>query len=203
MSVADLYRRLRRGAPIIVVSGLPRSGTSMAMRMLDAGGVATLTDGIRAADDSNPEGYYEFERVKELDKNTDTGWLEEARGKAVKIISFLLTYLPDRFEYRVIFMDRHLDELLASQHKMLVSRGEATDPGPDVQMREVYQEHLAKVERFLKARRCFSTLRVSYRDVIDNPAAAARRIDEFLGGGLNVERMAAVADRRLYRNRQS
>jgi hypothetical protein len=203
VSIADLYRRVRRGAPIIVVSGLPRSGTSMAMKMLDAGGVPTLADGIRAADEDNPEGYYEFERVKELDKNGDTGWLRDARGKAVKIISFLLTYLPDTFEYRVIFMDRNLDEVLASQQKMLVRRGEATGTSGDPHMRQVYQEHLAKVDRFLKARTCFATLRLGYRNVIDNPAVEARRIDEFLGGRLDVERMAAVADRRLYRHRQS
>jgi hypothetical protein len=203
MSIADLYRRVRRGAPIIVVSGLPRSGTSMAMKMLDAGGVPTLADGIRIADEDNPEGYYELERVKDLDKNGDTAWLREARGKAVKIISFLLTYLPDTFEYRVIFMDRDLDEVLASQQKMLVRRGEAKGTSQDTHMRQVYQEHLAKVDRFLTARTCFATLRLGYRNVIDNPAVEARRIDEFLGGRLNVERMAAVADRRLYRNRQS
>ena len=175
----------------------------MAMKMLDAGGVPTLADGIRAADEDNPEGYYEFERVKELDKNGDTRWLRQARGKAVKIISFLLTYLPDTFEYRVIFMDRNLDEVLASQQEMLMRRGEAPGASQDTHMRQVYQEHLAKVDRFLNARKCFATLRLGYRNVIDNPAVEARRIDEFLGGRLNVERMAAVADRRLYRHRQS
>src|ERR1700730_12387191 len=112
--VDRLYRRLRYGAPIVVVSGTPRSGTSMAMKMLDAGGMPTLTDGIRAADESNPKGYYEFERVKELDKNGDIAWLSDARGNAVKIISFLLTFLPESFDYQVIFMDRDLDEVLAS-----------------------------------------------------------------------------------------
>src|SRR5437764_15261399 len=122
-SLPHLFRRLRYGAPIIVVSGLPRSGTSMAMKMLDAGGVGIVTDGVRTADESNPKGYYEFEPVKELDKNGDLSWLPGARGKAVKIISFLLTYLPDTFDYQVLFMNRDIDEVLASQNKMIAARG--------------------------------------------------------------------------------
>src|SRR5262249_33021607 len=149
-AVDRFWRRLRRGAPIVVVSGLPRSGTSMAMKMLDAGGVPTLTDGIRAADDSNPKGYFELERVKELDKNGDSAWLAGARGKAVKIISFLLTYVPESYDYQVIFMDRDIDEVLASQNKMLAARGEAAGTAPDAQIRQAYQGHLTKVDRFLK-----------------------------------------------------
>ena len=195
------FRRLRRGAPIIVVSGLPRSGTSMAMKMLGAGGVPTLTDGIREADDSNPLGYFELERVKELDKTQDHGWLREARGKAVKIISFLLTYVPDTFDYQVIFMNRDIDEVLQSQNKMLTARGEERGTAPDAQMRQAYEQHLEKVNRFLGGRRCFSTLQIQYKAVLDDPAREARRINEFLGGRLDVSRMAAVADRSLYRNR--
>jgi hypothetical protein len=201
--VDRLYRRLRYGAPIVVVSGLPRSGTSMAMKMLDAGGMPTLTDGIRAADESNPKGYYEFERVKELDKNGDAAWLADARGKAVKIISFLLTFVPEAFDYQVVFMDRDIDEVLASQNKMLVARGEAADAARNPQMRHAYQQHLQKVDRFLRNRKCFTSMRLGYKDVIDNPAAEARRLNEFLGGRLNVERMTAVADRELYRNRKA
>ena len=200
--IARFFRRLRRGAPIVVVSGLPRSGTSMAMKMLEAGGVPIVTDGIRTADESNPKGYYEFERVKELDKNGDTAWLGEARGKAVKIISFLLTYLPDTYDYHVVFMNRDVDEVLASQNKMLAARGETADAADDEKMRDVYGKHLEKVGRFLRSRRCFTTLQVRYRDVIDNPAAEAQRLNDFLGGRLNVEQMAAVADRELYRNRK-
>src|SRR5262245_34492606 len=200
--ISSFFRRLRRGAPIVVVSGLPRSGTSMAMKMLEAGGVPIVTDGIRTADESNPKGYYEFERVKELDKNGDTAWLGDARGKAVKIISFLLTYLPDGYDYQVVFMNRDIDEVLASQNKMLVARGEHPDTAGDAQMRKVYEQHLAKVERFLRNRACFATLRVGYKDVIDNPSTQAARINEFLGGRLNVARMSEVADRELYRNRK-
>src|SRR5262245_44885322 len=148
--IADFFRRLRRGAPIVVVSGLPRSGTSMAMKMLEAGGVPIVTDGIRTADESNPKGDYEFERGKELEKNGDPAWLRDARGKAVKIISFLLTYLPDGYDYQVVFMNRDVDEVLASQNKMLVARGETGDPVDDEKMREVYRKHLEKVGRFLR-----------------------------------------------------
>jgi len=201
-SLARLVRRLRVGEPIIVVSGLPRSGTSMAMKMLDAGGVPTLTDGVRTADESNPKGYFELERVKELDKTEDYSWLRGARGKAVKIISFLLTYVPDTFDYQVIFMDRDIDEVLQSQNKMLAARGESGGAASDAEMRQMYEQHLKKIDRFLRNRKCFSTLHVNYKSAIDNPAAEARRINEFLGGRLDVARMEAVADRGLYRNRR-
>jgi hypothetical protein len=202
VTLADrLYRRFRYGAPIVVVSGLPRSGTSMAMKMLEAGGMPLLTDGLRTADESNPKGYYEFEPVKELDKNGDAVWLAGARGKAVKIISFLLTYLPDRFDYQVIFMNRDLDEVLASQNKMLVARGERSETD-DERMRALYRQHLDKVDRFLNHRRCFTMLKVGYADAVRDPAGEARRIDRFLGGRLDVARMAEVADRELYRNRK-
>ena len=195
-------RRLRYGKPIVVVSGLPRSGTSMAMKMLEAGGMAILADGIRAADVSNPEGYYEFEPVKELDKGGDVAWLSAARGKAVKIISFLLTWLPESYDYRVIFMQRDLREVLASQNAMLAHRGEPSGSAADEQMRRLYEEHLQKVARFMSNRSCFSTLTVAYRDVVEHPREAAGRIDEFLGGTLNVDRMATIADPALYRNRR-
>ena len=124
MPPASLIRRLRRGRPIVVVSGLPRSGTSMAMKMIAAGGLPVVTDGLRHADASNPNGYYEFEHVKNLDKAGDLSWLAEARGKAVKIISFLITYLPEAYDYRVVFMQRDLSEVIASQNRMLDARGD-------------------------------------------------------------------------------
>jgi len=130
----------------------------MTMKMLDAGGLPTLTDGVRTPDESNPKGYYEFEPVKQLDKNGDTAWLADARGKGVKIISFLLTFLPETFDYQVISMQRDLDEVLASQNKMLVARGERPDTANDPTMRRVYEQHLEKVDRFLRNRRCFTTL---------------------------------------------
>jgi len=203
-SFDHMVRRLKYGKPIVVVSGLPRSGTSMAMKMLEAGGMPILADGIRTADISNPKGYYEFEPVKELDKGGDVTWLAEARGKAVKIISFLLTWLPERYDYRVIFMQRDLREAIASQNAMLAHRGETPAPGSasDDQIRKMYEDHLQKVTRFMANRPCFSSLTVGYREVVENPRDAAGRIDAFLGGTLDVERMAAVADPSLYRNRR-
>jgi Sulfotransferase family len=174
----------------------------MAMKMLEGGGIPILADGIRTADISNPKGYYEFEPVKELDKGGDLAWLAEARGKAVKIISFLLTWLPETYDYRVIFMQRDLREVLASQNAMLAHRGEALGAADDEQMLRMYEDHLQKVARFMANRSCFSTLTVDYRDVVQNPRDAAGRIDEFLGGTLDVERMAAIADPALYRNRR-
>src|ERR1700674_4934882 len=124
-----ISRRLRRGKPIIVVSGLPRSGTSMLMNMLRGGGVRRLTAGSRRADDSNPRGYFEYEPVKGLDKNEDLSWVPRARGQAVKVISFLLTWLPETYDYRVIFMQRDLDEIIASQHQMLARQGLPSEAG--------------------------------------------------------------------------
>src|SRR4029453_10711332 len=113
------------------------------------------------------------------------------------------TSRPASYDYHVVFMNRDVDEVLASQNKMLAARGEPADTADDAKMREIYGKHLEKGGRFLRNRRCFTTLQVRYRDVIDNPAAEARRLNEFLGGRLNVEQMATVADRELYRNRKS
>src|ERR1700682_4057584 len=118
-SARRVYRRLRFGPPVVVISGLPRSGTSMVMKMLESGGLEVMTDGLRVADASNPNGYYEVERVKRLNSDDDRSWLAQSRGKAIKIISFLLTYLPDSNDYHVIFMHRSLDEVIKSQNAML------------------------------------------------------------------------------------
>jgi hypothetical protein len=196
-----LFRRLTRGRPIIVVSGLPRSGTSMIMKMLDAGGVPIMTDGARSADESNPLGYYEFEPVKSLASGGDSSWLADARGKAIKIVSPLLTHVPDRWDYKVVFVRRDLDEVIASQNAMLAARREPRG-APDERMRAVYEEHLQQVGRFLARRPCFSTLTVQYADVLSNPEAQAARIAAFVGGQLDLPRMAAVVDERLYRRRR-
>lgn len=201
MAPISLFRRLRRGRPVVVVSGLPRSGTSMAMKMLEAGGLPILTDGLRQADGSNPNGYYEFEPVKQLDKQGDTAWLAGARGKAVKIISFLLTYLPESYDYQVVFMRRDLGEVVSSQNTMLDARGEARGAADD-RTSALYEQHLEQVERFLRQRRCFSALMVDYADVLSDPRGQAERINALVGGHLDVDRMAAVAEPSLYRNRR-
>src|SRR3954447_12968927 len=120
-------------APVIVVSGLPRSGTSLMMNMLQAGGVPIVTDAQRIADDDNPKGYFELERVKQMGRG-DVDWVGDSHGKAVKVISYLLKNLPPTSSYKVLFMRRRLPEVLASQKKMLIRRGEPTDAVPDAQM---------------------------------------------------------------------
>jgi hypothetical protein len=199
-----IVRRLRYGRPIVVVSGLPRSGTSLAMQMLDAGGVPILTDAVRTADQSNPKGYYELEAVKDLHRQGDTSWLADARGKAVKIVSFLLTWLPETYDYKVVFMLRDLDEVIASQATMLRARGESEDSSQsDGSTRRTYEDHLEQVFRLLARRSCFSRLSVEYRDVLEQPLEQARRIADFVGMRVNVDAMARVADRSLYRSRKT
>lgn len=187
--------------PVVVVSGLPRSGTSMLMKMLEAGGIPPLTDSIRAADEDNPKGYYEFERVKALDKG-DTDWLAEAQGKSVKVISALLKYLPDTYEYKVIYIRRNMPEILASQRKMLIRRGEDPDKLDDEQMAELFAKHVAQVEQWLKEQPNISVLYVHYSEILSGPEKQSNDINAFLGGQLDSMRMAMVIDPDLYRNRQ-
>jgi hypothetical protein len=194
------YRRLRYGRPIVVVSGLPRSGTSMLMKMLEAGGLPLVMDGLRTADEDNPKGYYEDERVKNLAKEPDRRWLEAARGKAIKIISFLLKELPGHYNYRVVFMRRNLQEVLASQTKMLKRRGEGSESS-DERMRELFESDLWKALYLMRHRPQFEALEVHYREVLERPREQADRINRFLGGGLDVAAMTGVVDRELYRNR--
>jgi hypothetical protein len=172
----------------------------MAMKMLEAGGLQIVTDGVRSADPSNPNGYYEFDQVKLLADKGDTAWMADARGKAVKIVSFLLTYVPESYDYNVVFLRRDLGEIIASQNTMLDARGEQRGAG-DHRIRAHYEQHLEEVERFLARRSCFATLMVNYTDVLIRPRQEAARINAFIGGRLDVDRMAAVADPTLYRSR--
>ena len=195
-----LIRRLRFGLPIIVVSGLPRSGTSMLMRMLAAGGVPLVTDGERAADEDNPLGYFELERVKALGGEDARSWLAGARGKAVKVISYLIESLPRGHDYRVVFLNRNLSEVLASQKKMLVRRGE-TSTTSDERMTELFEAHLRKARRLLRDDSRFVTLEVAYADIVADPAGQSRRIAAFVGVPVDVDRMAGAVEPSLYRNR--
>lgn len=200
-SLVRFVRRLRYGQPIVVVSGLPRSGTSMMMQMLQAGGLEIVTDAVRTPDGSNPKGYFELEAVKDLDKGAPPAWLAGARGKAVKIVSSLVRWLPETYDYQVIFMERNLDEVIASQNKMLADRGSLQDEGQHDRIRHLYQTHIEDTLRLLDARRCISTLVVDYSETLARPEDTARRVDRFLQGRLDVSRMAAAADPALYRNR--
>jgi nucleoside diphosphate kinase len=201
-SIARSYRRLRYGQPIVVVSGLPRSGTSMIMKMLEAGGLSVLTDGMRTADEDNPKGYYEVERVKDLARETDKGWLAEARGKGIKVISFLLKSLPSTFNYKVVFIRRDLEEVLASQRKMLARRSETEEAAPE-RMRALFEDDLWRASYQLKRRPEFESIELHYSAVLARPLEEARRLSAFLGGGLDAEAMAAAVDPQLYRNRAS
>jgi hypothetical protein len=195
--------RASRGEPIVVVSGLPRSGTSMMMRMLEAGGLPVLADGERGADIDNPKGYFELERIKHLERETDKSYLRAARGKAVKVISFLIKELPDENDYRVLFMRRDLDEVLASQQKMIDRlASQDTDAGAEA-MKEAFRNDIARVRVLCRTRPNFALCEIRYRDAVTDPAAASRAVNEFLGGRLDEAAMRAAVDASLYRNRSS
>jgi hypothetical protein len=185
---------------IVVVSGLPRSGTSMMMSMLRAGGVPILTDNIRRADEDNPQGYYEFELVRQLEH--DTSWLDDAVGKAVKVISQLVPQLPPEYEYRIVFMLRNMAEILASQRQMLIRRGRQANAVTDEALAQVFYRHLVEVRQWIEAQPNMHVLYVHYGDVLSQPVEQAQRVDRFLGGVLSVPAMAGVVDERLHRQRR-
>lgn len=184
---------------VTVVSGLPRTGTSMMMAMLQAGGLEPLTDEIRAADEDNPKGYFEYERVKALEQG-DVAWLSLAEGKAVKVISWLLPKLPPDHHYRVIFMMRDLDEVLASQKRM-IERREQQQLTDDATLRSLYERHLAQVREWAAREPNVDVLYVTHADMVSEPGRHLERVSTFLGGSYSVESMAAVLDRSLYRQR--
>jgi len=186
---------------ITVVSGLPRSGTSLMMQMLTAGGIPPLTDALRSADDDNPRGYFELEKVKLL--RQDRSWLPEAAGKVVKIIHLLLMELPTDQQYRVVFMHRDLAEVTKSQAVMLERSGKSGAAMSPEKLAAVFFNQLATVRKWLAERPCFRVMDVNYAELIKNPAASAREINEFLGGSLDVNAMIAAVDPTLYRNRAS
>jgi hypothetical protein len=199
-----LGRGLRRrdvGEPVVVVSGLPRSGTSMMMKMLEAGGLPIMTDGTRGADRDNPKGYFEYERVKDLERETDKSYLRAARGKALKVISFLIKDLPDDNDYRVIFMRRDLEEVLASQDKMIERLGGADASAGQEAMKEAYRNDIVRTRLLCRKRPNFALIEVHYKATVEDPAAAARKVSEFLGRRLDEAAMRRAVDESLYRNR--
>jgi hypothetical protein len=185
---------------ITVVSGLPRSGTSLMMKILEAGGKTVLTDNLTSADEDNLKGYYEDERVKALHK--DNAWISESESQVVKVISYLLKYLPEGHEYKVIFMERNIPEVLASQKKMMQRRGEPIDDVPDEVMTVIFQKHLDETIDWLGQQRNMQTLFISYNDSLDAPKATVEKVNSFLGGGMDIEKMIQVVDPSLYRQRK-
>ncbi len=182
---------------ITIVSGLPRSGTSMMMQMLAAGGLPSLTDGQRTADEDNPRGYLEYAKAKSL--RSDNSWLAEAKGRAVKVIAQLLEHLP-KDNYRLIFMQRDLHEVVNSQRTMLDRSGKQGARLTDEQLESAFSKQLLHVDRILVAREVPS-LKVSYRSCIETPNVVAAEVNRFLGGGLDECAMAGAIDATLYRQK--
>lgn len=184
---------------IVVVSGLPRSGTSMMMQILEAAGLEIVTDNVRKADNDNPRGYFEDERVKKLKE--DSSWLTQCRGKVLKVISLLLFDLPPDQRYRIVFMERELKEVLASQKLMLERRGEKADEVPDEVMASKFAKHLDQVKQWIARQEFIEVLYVNHREVLNDPRRQAERVYRFLNLPHQVERAAQVVERSLYRQR--
>jgi len=184
---------------IIIVSGLPRSGTSLMMQMLDNGGIEAVTDNIRTADTDNPRGYYEYEIVKKV--KTDQSWLPATRGKVFKMISQLLYDLPPGERYRIIFMERDFDEMLESQEKMLQRLGKKAAPREEI--KKAYTLHVKKLRDWLAQQRHMEVLAVCYNELLQDPQKQAERVNTFLGGRAHLDKMVSAVDPSLYRNRKT
>jgi hypothetical protein len=184
---------------ITVVSGLPRSGTSLMMQMISAGGMPVLTDGLRSADDNNPKGYLEWEAAKSLPKNPEL--IAGAEGKVVKIISALLFSLPAGYEYRVVFMRRPLEEIVASQDKMFQRLGKEVPPASNETVFTAFQQHLTKVKTWLSQQSNISVLYVDYAAAVQNPREEAGKISQFLGLSFDVDAMARQVMQSLHREK--
>jgi hypothetical protein len=172
----------------------------MMMKMLEAGGMQVVQDHIREPNVDNPKGYYEFERVKKLPEG-DTAWLHDAAGKVVKVISQLVMHLPEGYSYRVLFVRRKMQEILASQAKMLERRGEAVDAVSDEKMARLFEKHLQKVFAWMDQRPNIAYLNVDYNEALIDPWPILQDVNDFVGGTLDVDAMAAIVDPALYRNR--
>lgn len=185
---------------ITIVSGLPRSGTSLMMQMLVAGGMTALSDGERQADTDNPRGYLEWERIKTLPNNPSC--IAEGEGKVVKVISKLLLALPAGHEYRIIFMRRPLPEVLASQDQMLRRRGTFKEGANPAAITAAFEKHLREVYAWMDARPYVKAMRLPYHDVLKQPKEISQKLIEFLEHRLNIDAMIQQVDASLYRNRK-
>jgi hypothetical protein len=195
-----LNKKKSTGKPIIIVSGLPRSGTSMMMKMLAEGGLQLVTDEVRGADEDNPNGYFELEIVKSLPKG-DFTWLRQADGKVVKVISSLLEYLPSEHSYKIIFMERELKEILASQKKMLLHRHEHSKVD-DSEMELQFRNHLAAIKAWLVRQVNIEVFYMNFNSLIADPDTTCIQISDFIGLPLDLNRMLSVPSEKLYRNRR-
>jgi hypothetical protein len=184
---------------IIIVSGLPRSGTSMMMKMLTEGGLSAVVDSLRQADEDNPNGYFEFEASKRL-KDGEKKWLYDSQGKVVKVVSYLLEFLPDDLSYDVIFMEREISEVLASQRKMLQRRNEPFILS-DSEMEAQFREHLRAVKYWAARKSNIRILFVKYSEMVNAPESLCQSIVDFLEIPLDLKTMQSVPNQSLYRNR--
>ncbi len=184
---------------IAIVSGLPRSGTSLMMQMLAAGGMTAVADQIRTPDVNNPRGYYEWEKIKQLPGNP--ALIAEAEGKLVKVVSPLLTHLPLGHQYRIVFMRRPLQQIVASQTEMIRRLGNGGPNASSPAIQNALQAHLRSVAAWLALRPHIALQWVDYPDLISNPVGPARQAAAFLERDLDVETMAAQADPALFRIR--
>ncbi len=186
---------------MIIISGLPRSGTSMMMGFLKAGGLKLYIDGYRKADQDNPKGYFEFNKVKNL-KN-DNSWVEEARGKALKVISHLLYFLPSTYTYKVIFMCRDLSEVCQSQQKMLKNRNLIADTVSDKEMYAAFEKHVTACRQWIEAQPNMAVLYIDFRNTIEKPAETAEKVEHFLEKPLCKDIMIKTVVPNLYRNKNT
>jgi len=195
MSQSTITETLKRKNTVVVVSGLPRSGTSMMMQILEAGGLEILADFKREADQDNPKGYYELEAVKKLDR--DNSCLQNAAGRAVKVISHFLKHLPENNNYKIIFMDRSMKEIIRSQQKML---GENKEAYPKV-IAEAFRKEVKKIKKWIDKKENIDIISIHYSDVVKHPKKEIKKIKKFLDIDLNLDKMTSVVDPELYRNK--
>jgi hypothetical protein len=184
---------------ITVVSGLPRSGTSLMMQMLAAGGLPPLADGLRVSDVNNPRGYFEWEKIKQL--RDDPSCIAEAEGKAVKVVSALLRNLPSGHSYHLILMSRALEEVVASQAEMIKQLGAAGPSLNGAAMMATFEMHLKQVAVWLDSQKNIAVCRVQHGSLLKAPREEAMRVQEFLVLPLEVEAMASQVDVSLHRQR--
>ena len=192
------------GDEVFVVSGLPRSGTSLLMQMLHAGEMPILTDHAREADEDNPRGYFEFEAVKKMLAQGAQEWVHGAKGKAVKVVAPLVCSLPAGCRYRVLLIERDYGEILASQGKMIARRGESVEDSPErrERLRREYGRLMERTKMALRARPDVRLMVLRHEDILREPGEAAARVNGFAGGALDASRMESAVDPSLHRNRQ-
>lgn len=187
-----------RKKEIIIVSGLPRSGTSLMMQMLQAGGLTLISDNVRSADYHNPNGYFEYEKVKSL--QSDNSWVNISHGKCIKILFHLLKFIPMQFNYKILFMERNLDEVLESQDKIIRERY-SIGSDKDKSLKKIFEKELQNIEEWLDRQNNISLLKVQYKDVLENALQETIKIEDFLDLPLNKHHMTKVVDPALYRNK--